>query len=390
MNKKYLNQFIQQIEVLARTCGSDELVGDEAGAYPKASYLDHVISDAKELIKYGEHRIALENILDNLQEVSIILDKRTYELARKAFGERDGLYPCPCCGLRTLTERFDPTQGTGYDICPYCKWEDDGTTEKDAETYRAINRGSMSDYRKRLHHCFTGGLKWEKQWEQHLKKVADSYDNAIELGRKGIDQYKDLPESITKSPDYRKWLEDSLHSGSECDKIKEYLQPDRKLNFIDLGCCLNLMFRGYDKWPSTYYGLDISSKTIALLSEFADKRQLSIGGLHCGSIHETPFETDFFDLGACIGVLEYYTGEFVEMALAEMNRILKPGAKLVLDIPDSGNSAGRTAMMIEEHLGRPDLFDLSSHEFETMLQRYFEVKDTERGGMIVYYLKCKK
>lgn len=390
MNKNYLNQFVQQIEELSRACGSDEMVKDEAGTYSKASYLNNIISDAKGLIRYGEYRIALENMLDNLQEVSILLDKRTYELARKAFGERDGLYPCPCCGLRTLTERFDPMEGTGYDICPYCKWEDDGTTEKDADAYKSINRGSMSDYRKRLHHCFIGRLEWEKQLERHLKQMAESYDNSIELGRKGIDEYKNLPDFITESPDYRKWLEDTMHSGSGYDKIRTYLQPDRNLKFVDLGCCLNLMFRGYDKWPSIYYGLDISGRTIDLLSEYSNKNQLHIGGLNCGSIHKTPYETDFFDMGACIGVLEYFTGDFVEAALTEMNRILKPGAKMVLDIPDFDNPSGRIAMMIEEHLGRPDLFNISSQEFEVILHRYFEVEDIEHGGMIVYYLKCKK
>ena len=64
-------------------------------------------------------------------------------------GEVEDLFVCPCCGFKTLTERFDPKEGTGYDICPYCNWEDDGTT--DIKLYRSINKGSISDYRNRLH-----------------------------------------------------------------------------------------------------------------------------------------------------------------------------------------------------------------------------------------------
>lgn len=30
------------------------------------------------------------------------------------------MYPCPCCGYKTLPERG------GYDLCPVCWWEDDG------------------------------------------------------------------------------------------------------------------------------------------------------------------------------------------------------------------------------------------------------------------------
>lgn len=40
-------------------------------------------------------------------------------------GEVEPLESCPCCGYRTLDERG------GYDICPVCFWEDDGTSELD-------------------------------------------------------------------------------------------------------------------------------------------------------------------------------------------------------------------------------------------------------------------
>lgn len=64
------------------------------------------------------------------------------------YGDVEKLFPCPCCGLRTLTEEYNLDEGTGYDICPYCNWEDDGTT--DINVYRSINRGSIEDYRNRI------------------------------------------------------------------------------------------------------------------------------------------------------------------------------------------------------------------------------------------------
>lgn len=63
-------------------------------------------------------------------------------------GEVEELFPCPCCGFRNLTELYDPNEGTGYDICPYCNWEDDGTTE--INEYRSINRGTIEDYRNKI------------------------------------------------------------------------------------------------------------------------------------------------------------------------------------------------------------------------------------------------
>jgi len=50
--------------------------------------LESFVFECKELIKYGEYMIALENLLDNLSEVSILLDNKTIDFARLAFGEQ--------------------------------------------------------------------------------------------------------------------------------------------------------------------------------------------------------------------------------------------------------------------------------------------------------------
>lgn len=230
--------------------------------------------------------------------------------------------------------------------------------------------------------------------ESQLELVAKSYDKAIEFGRKDIDLYKELPEHIKNDPGYsifEKLIIEGGTSDSGRKEIRDYLSPNTNMKFIDLGCCLNFMFRGYDKWPSTYYGVDISSKTIQLLDEFVTEKKFTIGSLYCGSIHETPFDANYFDIGACIGVLEYFEKDFVVKAIIEAHRIIKSDGKFILDIPDIGSPECRITMIIEEHLGRPDKFDMSSQEFENMLQNYFEIEKKEKvGPMIQYFLRCRK
>lgn len=63
-------------------------------------------------------------------------------------GEAAALYSCPCCGRRTLSELFSAEKGTGYDICDFCGWEDDGTV--DDEVVSSVNKGSMAQYRARM------------------------------------------------------------------------------------------------------------------------------------------------------------------------------------------------------------------------------------------------
>lgn len=230
--------------------------------------------------------------------------------------------------------------------------------------------------------------------ENQLELISKSYDKAIDFGRRGIDLYEDLPRHITNHPDYPKFqrlkMEGSL-SDSGRKEIKDYLSPDTNMKFIDLGCCLNLMFNGYDKWPSTFHGVDISSKTIQLLNEFVTKKKFPIGSLYCGSIHETPFEDNYFDIGACVGILEYFEKDFVEKAIVEAHRIIKPYGKYVLDIPNFDSPLFQITMLIEEHLGRPDKFNMSSQEFDALLQDYFEIEKKEKvASMIQYFLSCKK
>lgn len=60
-------------------------------------------------------------------------------------GEIQGLFACPCCGFQTLSEIYDVQQGTGYDICDYCYWEDDGTVEPNKIS--SVNNGSINSYK---------------------------------------------------------------------------------------------------------------------------------------------------------------------------------------------------------------------------------------------------
>ncbi|MCL2408176.1 MAG: class I SAM-dependent methyltransferase [Oscillospiraceae bacterium] len=240
--------------------------------------------------------------------------------------------------------------------------------------------------------------------ENQLEQIAKSYDrHIIEFGKDDAPSYDNLPDYITGNPDYQHRIKENESDWEEIrrKKLKDYLSPTQNMNFIHLGCSLNLMFKGYDKWPSTYYGIDISKATINLLYNYVVEHNLSIGSLYCGSIHETPFAESYFDIGDCIGVLEYFDRDFILKAIQEFHRLMKPDGKLVLDIPNIASPSGRMAMLIEEYMGRPDKFDMLSHEFEDMIKDYFEIVDSDRicaerrgenyiGHMYYYFLKCKK
>ena len=240
--------------------------------------------------------------------------------------------------------------------------------------------------------------------EKHLEAIAKSYDrHFIEHGKKDGLSYDNLPDYIINNPDYQYRVKENESDWYEVrrKKLFEFLSPAKDMNFIQLGCSLSLRFKGYDKWPSTYFGVDISKETIQFLYEFIAKNRLTIGSLYCGSVHETPFAESYFDIGDCMGVLEYYDRDFVLKAIQEFHRLMKPNGRFVLDIPNIASPSGRMAMQIEEYMGRPDKFDMLPKEFEKIIENYFEIVDSDRicaesrgenymGHMYYYFLNCKK
>jgi hypothetical protein len=87
MNRDFLEEFVEQIEELSKTCDKNDYVKDSCGSYLKHFYLDNLITETRKFMKYGEYKIALEMLLDNLAEVSIVLDEKVINLARQEFGE---------------------------------------------------------------------------------------------------------------------------------------------------------------------------------------------------------------------------------------------------------------------------------------------------------------
>lgn len=55
-------------------------------------------------------------------------------------GEKEALYPCPCCGYETLSLYGE------YEICPVCFWEDSGT--RNPEQYSGPNHMTLAEGRE--------------------------------------------------------------------------------------------------------------------------------------------------------------------------------------------------------------------------------------------------
>ena len=85
MDRSLLYGLLDHIEMQLRLNNEQEQVEDGKGSYQTNNYIDNVIFETKELIEYNEVVIALENMLENLYEVSLCIDDHVRELIYDIF-----------------------------------------------------------------------------------------------------------------------------------------------------------------------------------------------------------------------------------------------------------------------------------------------------------------
>lgn len=156
------------------------------------------------------------------------------------------------------------------------------------------------------------------------------------------------------------------------------------MNFLDAGCCANLVAYRFDRWPSTYYGMDISLALIDAMRHFAAQEGISVGGLEVAEPASLPFENDFFDIVSVIGVLQYCDLDYCRVTLEEVNRAMKAGARMVLDIPNLDHPYVETMFQLEQYLARPHIPNPRS-ECEGILRPLFSIMKTDNSRVMV---KC--
>lgn len=220
--------------------------------------------------------------------------------------------------------------------------------------------------------------------DKQLDKIRKAYDLTVEQYKSGINPLDNIPEEIKNSPFFKSLSGDSELNNSAATDIKEYLAPESGMRFLDAGCSANLVNYRLDKWPSIYYGLDISPALINAMKDFVKRQNISIGSLEVADFSKLPFDDNFFDIAAVIGVLEYCTLEYIRTALTELHRVLKTGARVVLDIPNQDHSYANDMLELEKYLHRP-IFLHSRLKFEELFRSLFVIEHVDDSRVMIKY-----
>lgn len=225
--------------------------------------------------------------------------------------------------------------------------------------------------------------------KEQLNRIRTAYDSTVRDFKLGINPLATVPHKFKNSKAFKSFLKETDPSvtGSSAPDIKDFLQPKQGMKCLDVGCCANLATKRFDKWPSTYYGIDISPVLIQEMIKFATEADIKIGGLKVAEMKDLPFSNDFFDIAMVIGVFEYVSMDYAALSLKELYRVLKPGARMVLDLPNLIHRHVETMFQLEEYLKRPNI-PKSREQFECSLKPLFSiVKTNEKHVMLKYFVE---
>jgi len=108
-----------------------------------------------------------------------------------------------------------------------------------------------------------------------------------------------------------------------CKEELDYINNLKPGKILDVGCGLGFLLSGINsKWEK--HGVEIS--------EYGANYAKQYGKVLCGVLQAAEYKSDSFDAVLCYHVIEHMKNPIDE--LIEIKRILKPGGKLILGMPD--------------------------------------------------------
>jgi len=148
--------------------------------------------------------------------------------------------------------------------------------------------------------------KYHKDWDEYAIRIFD---------RKDSPEWAVLREARTSH-----W--------------EEFFSVSRDEKILDAGC-------GHGEYTvyaiqdgAKVWAFDYSKEMVNFTKTVVEKSNLRAVKISVESITAIPYEDGFFDQVFCLAVLDHVSDEDRKKGMSELNRVLKKGGKLVIDVPN--------------------------------------------------------
>ncbi|ASC73124.1 Ubiquinone/menaquinone biosynthesis C-methyltransferase UbiE [Halomicronema hongdechloris C2206] len=181
-------------------------------------------------------------------------------------------------------------------------------------------------------------------WSTQVAAVARRYD------REYRGQAVQVPPEIEEMPIFREWAAGRL-AGQLASPFWQLAQPRRRQRCLDIGCGISFLVYPWVEWDAWFHGHDVSAVAVeALRSRAPQLNSKLFKGVCQGAAHQLEYDQQF-DLVISTGVSCYYPIEYWQQVLAQVRRVLKPGAVFVFDVVNPEVPLAENWAILETYLG---------------------------------------
>ncbi|MBN1865300.1 MAG: class I SAM-dependent methyltransferase [Victivallales bacterium] len=150
--------------------------------------------------------------------------------------------------------------------------------------------------------------------------------------------------------------------------LKRNLRMEGGERVLDVACGIGVFTNGIASRCSRAFGMDISQGNIALAHHF----RLDNTAFYIGNAEKLPHPDESFDVVVSICALEHFSD--TSRALAEMFRVMRPGARLLLTVDSLSN------------INDPEFIQF--HKTKCLVEKYFDT-DSLRGELVASGFEVK-
>jgi len=184
----------------------------------------------------------------------------------------------------------------------------------------------------------------QEPWSAQVAAVARRYD------REYHGQVAEVPAEVEAMPIFREWVSGNLAT-QLASPFWQLAQPRRRQKCLDIGCGVSFLIYPWVEWDAWFYGHDASAAAVEVLRSRAPQLNSKLfKGVRQGAAHQLEYEQQF-DLVISTGVSCYYALEYWQQVLAQVRRVLKPGAAFVFDVVNPEAPLAENWAILETYLG---------------------------------------